>query len=144
MQVGDWGSWHRCTRTCGGGRMARLRSVTALPTGDGNQCPKLFETEICNPQPCPVQGPLATEPRDAGRGRGCVADCEVSEWRTVEWCKGPHACEGTQVRLRTITIVPHNGGTPCPPLYDVQTCANILPECRHRFPAARRRFFRRQ
>ena len=48
-----WGSWNKCSKTCGGGEKARSRSNTAQQYG-GKTCQGPHtETRTCNTQACP-------------------------------------------------------------------------------------------
>jgi hypothetical protein len=68
----------------------------------GGACPHTKETQICNTQSCAV-------------------NCEVSAWSG--WGACSKSCGGgEQVRSRTITRQPTNGGASCPVLSESQPC----------------------
>ncbi|QJR15636.1 thrombospondin type-1 domain-containing protein [Usitatibacter palustris] len=99
--VSGWGEWTQCTKTCGGGTRARVRTIVSAEKGA--QCPVLQERAACNTQACP--------PDEA---------CKVGEWGS--WSKCSVACGGgTQSRTRTI-IGRSSGTARCPSLVETQKC----------------------
>ena len=56
--VGDWGSWGKCTRECGGGTQTRERKIKyeakrgGVPCKDKKFDTHLQETQTCNVRPC--------------------------------------------------------------------------------------------
>lgn len=46
-QVGAWGGWSACSRTCGRGVQQRTRAIVVAPSGVGTPCPALYETRVC-------------------------------------------------------------------------------------------------
>ncbi len=48
--------WSECSKDCGGGLTARSRKVFREPQQDGEACPHLNETEVCNNMTCPFVG----------------------------------------------------------------------------------------
>ncbi len=56
--VGDWGSWGKCTRECGGGTQTRERKIKyeakrgGVPCRDKKFDTHLQETQTCNVRPC--------------------------------------------------------------------------------------------
>ncbi|CEM31478.1 unnamed protein product, partial [Vitrella brassicaformis CCMP3155] len=101
-EVGSWGNFSECSKSCGGGTRTRNRTVEVEPSDDGDQCPDLEETEECNTQPCKT-------------------DCTVSDWS--EWDKCSEECGGgTQSRTRTVVEPDQSGGAPCPELSEERAC----------------------
>jgi hypothetical protein len=103
-QVSPWTEWSTCSKACGGGTQMRTRTVTQPPTNGGRACPPLSETRACNTQPCAMP-----------------VDCQVSAW--TEWGMCSRTCGGgMQVRTRTVTQQPMNGGMACPALRESRPC----------------------
>ena len=51
---GTFGNWTFCTKSCGGGRTLRSRSVETQPLHGGKECQgEQIETKNCNEHPCP-------------------------------------------------------------------------------------------
>ena len=96
-----WGSWSKCSRTCGEGNNMRVRKVLKAAVGNG-YCPPTTESRICV-------------------ARGCVSDCKVSRW--TAWSKCTKTC-GNGHRKRSREILHPNlfSGRKCPPLMDVERC----------------------
>jgi len=51
-QVRQWGGWSICTKSCGGGKAWRKRSVDSFQQPGGQACPVLAESRACNPTAC--------------------------------------------------------------------------------------------
>ncbi|CEM22062.1 unnamed protein product, partial [Vitrella brassicaformis CCMP3155] len=101
-EVGGWGNFSECSKSCGGGTRTRNRTVEVEPSDGGEQCPDLEETEECNTQPCRT-------------------DCTVSDWSG--WDKCSEQCGGgTQSRTRTVVEPDQSGGAPCPELSEERAC----------------------
>lgn len=91
-----------CSKTCGGGMLAKTRDVMLHPIGDGAGCPPLSVTEDCNTQRCPV-------------------DCKMGEWGG--WSSCTAKCGGGVVeRVRDIKRQGVHGGKPCGVTEETQTC----------------------
>jgi len=94
--VSEWGSWTKCSHTCGGGRQSRVRTVLKAAANGGAACAGLSEQRECNKQHCPV-------------------DCMVSVWSSFGKCS--KTCGGgIQVATRSVLVAATNGGIPCPAL----------------------------
>mmetsp|Transcript_25160 Transcript_25160/g.72526 ORF Transcript_25160/g.72526 Transcript_25160/m.72526 type:complete len:487 (+) Transcript_25160:3-1463(+) len=90
----NWGRWSECTKTCGNGKMTRLRSVSVQKDFGGKPCDGLpQDTKACDSSPCP-------------------GVCEWSEWG--EWTKCTQTCGGgTRSRTRPKKSQAHDGGADC-------------------------------
>lgn len=98
-EVSDWTPWETCTKSCGGGKQSRTRTILTNPLHTGDQCPFLDDDRQCNVQPCPLS-------------------CEVSSWG------GWHPTVGGGVilsRERQVTTSPLHGGAACPTLSEQDT-----------------------
>jgi hypothetical protein len=51
--VSGWGDYGECSKTCGGGKKTRTRTVTQEKKNSGAACPALSEEADCNTQDCP-------------------------------------------------------------------------------------------
>jgi len=94
--VSEWGSWGKCSHTCGGGRQSRSRTVLKAAANGGAACAGLSEQRECNKQHCPV-------------------DCMVSVWSSFGKCS-KKCGGGIQVATRSVLVAATNGGIPCPAL----------------------------
>jgi hypothetical protein len=108
-QVSEWAPWATCSKSCGGGKQSRTRTILTNPLHSGDQCPFLLHDRQCNMQPC-------------------VIDCEVSAWG------GWHPTLGGGVvltRNRQITTPVAYGGQECPKLseQDAQLEASWNKQC---------------
>ena len=91
-----WSQWSVCSKTCGGGKMSRSRSVLQSTKFGGQICPLLFEEISCSTDGCPV-------------------DCVVTDF--TEWTQCTHTCGGgSQTKTRRIKQHPSYGGKECPVL----------------------------
>eukprot|EP01012_Entosiphon_sulcatum_P049575 TRINITY_DN6820_c0_g1_i6.p1 TRINITY_DN6820_c0_g1~~TRINITY_DN6820_c0_g1_i6.p1 ORF type:complete len:7637 (+),score=112.47 TRINITY_DN6820_c0_g1_i6:5459-28369(+) len=89
--VSAWSEWTNCTQACAGGTVQRTRTIVSNPQGE--VCPFVSESRVCNEQPCPV-------------------NCVLSAW-TV-WSACSRDCgSGTRRRVRTVSVMPAHGGSPC-------------------------------
>lgn len=91
-----WSGWSECSVTCGGGTRTRTRNCTnPVPMGGGKDCSDIGEPvqeQECNNQTCEL-------PIDGGYTR----------WTTWSTCS--KTCgKGTQIRFRSCTDPPPNGG----------------------------------
>jgi len=108
--VSSFDNWSACSKSCGVGVKSRSRTVLLKPTTDGTACPALYETQVCDQQPCAL-------------------DCQVSEWTAFSVCT--KTCQdvsdpGTQTRSRMILSMDAHGGKPCPALRESNAC-NTIP-----------------
>jgi len=90
-----WSDWPACSKSCGGGQMARNRSVTVQAASGGKQCEGSPQEEVS----CGVVG--------------CPVNCEWTEWGA--WADCTRTCGGgrsSRSRLRALEAA--NGGQDCP------------------------------
>jgi len=94
-----------CTLPCGTGKMKKTRVNISPKKGAGSDCfDNLSEKTVdCNTQVCPP------------------VNCAVSDWYAWSDCSKPCG-GGTQTQSKTVITPSANGGTPCPPLTQEQTC----------------------
>eukprot|EP01054_Gregarina_sp_Poly1_P007313 Gregarina_sp_Poly_1__7312@NODE_401_length_8884_cov_129_699331_g327_i0_p1_GENE_NODE_401_length_8884_cov_129_699331_g327_i0NODE_401_length_8884_cov_129_699331_g327_i0_p1_ORF_typecomplete_len2342_score300_69TSP_1/PF00090_19/0_00028TSP_1/PF00090_19/6_5e13TSP_1/PF00090_19/3e07TSP_1/PF00090_19/6_6e07TSP_1/PF00090_19/9_3e11TSP_1/PF00090_19/6_7e10TSP_1/PF00090_19/1_8e04TSP_1/PF00090_19/1_8e04Notch/PF00066_17/1_6e03Notch/PF00066_17/1_2e03Notch/PF00066_17/8_1e03Notch/PF00066_17/1_2e04Notch/PF00066_17/3_2e len=106
-ELGGWTDWSPCNVPCGEGVSTRRREVLSVPIGlRANDCDDHAQSVSCFQ-------------------RSCAVDCEVTEWSEFDECSA--SCGGgEQKRVRDIIVPAANGGTPCPPLWDIQQC-NVEP-----------------
>jgi hypothetical protein len=98
-----WSQWAApCSKSCGGGKRARTRSVVSDVMNGGAECGALTHIDNCNTKPCPV-------------------DCKVSSWGSFSACSGTCG-EGKKHRTRTFVAPRMFGGNACPALYDEWEC----------------------
>jgi len=90
-----------CTKSCGGGTQILTRNVVVHPNG-GSACPPLKMERSCNDQKCPV-------------------NCEMADWG--EWSGCSAECGGGVIeRTRGVKVEMENGGKPCEPGSQSETC----------------------
>jgi hypothetical protein len=98
-QVSEWSDWAACSKVCGGGTGTRARQVLTEAAHDGDACPVLTETQVCNMGDCDPQ-------------------CELDDWSG--WSACSRVCKyamdmpvGQQHRLREVKMAPEGEGG-CP------------------------------
>lgn len=92
-EVSEYGSWGRCSKTCGGGVQKKARVIVVQPGWGGEACPLLEESRACNTGACPV-------------------DCRLTLWGPWSDCSKP--CDhGTRTRTRRVATVEAHGGKQC-------------------------------
>ena len=64
--IGTWGAWNSCSKSCGTGYQKRTRS-NMQPVDGGKACPHSAETRQCN-------------------RHSCAVDCRVGNWRNWSTC----------------------------------------------------------
>jgi hypothetical protein len=101
-KVTGWSGWLQCNAECGGGYRERMRTTIVDAQYDGNPCPHLLETKICNEHPCPIH-------------------CVVSSWLTWGACTATCG-SGLKHRTRTILVNSAFQGNACPTLHDSTAC----------------------
>jgi len=92
--VGAWGLWGSCSKTCGTGVKKRIRQGNG-PFHGGAPCPGLLEhEEKCNGFACPI-------------------DCSWGAWGA--WGQCSKTCGGgLKLKQRSYLPMAHNGGKACP------------------------------
>jgi len=109
--VSKWGKYSKCTKTCGGGRMTRTRTVSVASAAKGRVCPSLKSSEVCGMRKCPVD---------------CV---HIKVWTKYSACT--KTCGGgVQSKQRSVITQASAGGKACQKkaifserLCNVQKCA---------------------
>jgi hypothetical protein len=97
--VTDFGMWSTCTKTCGGGKQTRGRSIKAHTNRfGGKSCPPLTQTRTCAKQSCPidcVQGPWS---KWTACTKTCGRGAKKSHWRKTlrAAANGGLACGATR------------------------------------------------
>lgn len=90
---GEYDEWGLCSSTCGGGFQSRALQITTPEQFGGAPCTNLFETQICNTNPCPV-------------------DCQGTQ---MPWGDCSKTCgTGIQTSRYVITFPAQFGGCECP------------------------------
>ena len=101
-QMGHWGPWGACSRTCGGGSQKRKRIPITKAAAGGTACGRWTDTRTCAPENCPV-------------------DCEVSAWTGWDACSA--TCGGgSQTRRRDEIVTAAFGGKACPVFFETAAC----------------------
>jgi hypothetical protein len=100
--VSAWSSWSRCSSDCGGGMSGRTRTIEQTPSMNGNKCPHLSMSQLCNVQSCPVH-------------------CRVSAWSSWGSCSSDCG-GGMRTREREVVINADFGGDTCPAIEESQPC----------------------
>ena len=103
-----WSDWGACSKTCGGGKQRRTRSILQHPKNSGNKCEASEQTQSCNTQPCPI-------------------DCVLSDWkyRSYWGCTGDCGGRpGTRLQTKEIVTAPKWGGNPCGTRYHRSVSCN--------------------
>ena len=121
-QVGDWGPWSSCTKSCGGGEESRTRPVTIHPAKGGAACPPLAETRVCNPQPANACGGCGSLPGSPGQDCGACGKFVCAGNERLR-CEDPgQTCEDHDAACGT----PPDG---CGGALDCGRCADALTSC---------------
>merc|ERR1711907_287744 len=108
--MSEWGSWSKCTRSCGVGIQSRLRQELTSAKYGGKPCGLLSQHQLCGMRNCPV-------------------DCEVTPWGTWGACNKkcidrsvPNVVLGKRKRVRMIMTTTSDGGKQCPSLLETAPC----------------------
>jgi hypothetical protein len=92
-QMGDWGEWSVCTKSCAKGVHHRSRKILVHPQHGGEPCGNVLSMNFCNTQPCPI-------------------DCVLSDWSAFSECS--HTClRGLKRRSRIVMTEATHGGRHC-------------------------------
>jgi len=101
-EVSGWSDWTPCSKSCGGGKTKRTRTITRQPANGGAQCPPLVEEDDCNEEECPT-------------------NCEMGQWGPWSTCSA--SCGGgVETRTRVIKTPACNGGAECGPTQETRPC----------------------
>jgi len=93
-KAADWGSWSRCTATCGGGTQTRTRYLETAAQNGGLPCTEsLKEVDHCADVQCESPG----------------RDCVLGSWS--EWSACNDALQ--QTRHRAVDVSPSGSGSTC-------------------------------
>jgi len=101
-QMGNFGYWTSCTKTCGVGSQSAYRSVRVSPAYGGKKCESSQKTQKCNTAKC-------------------ATNCAVSAW--TAWSKCGKTCGSSKrTRTRVVTVKAANGGSCLNALTDYMDC----------------------
>ena len=106
--LSPWASWGACSKSCGGGRQTRTRTVEQPAIYGGRACAALASSQSCAIADCAV-------------------DCHVSPWETCTDCVASCGLS-TRVCERRVIAPPQLGGRACPPLAENRACPT-KPSC---------------
>jgi hypothetical protein len=85
--------WSKCSKTCGGGKMSRIRTIFQPAANGGKKCGARKQVKQCNTENCPV-------------------DCEIAKWGAFGACSV--SCSiGHYTRSREVLQEPKFGGKAC-------------------------------
>ncbi|CAE7689352.1 SPON1, partial [Symbiodinium necroappetens] len=102
----QWGSWGRCSLSCGSGRYERMRRIERRSDPGGLPCSGAsLENGACNNGPC--------QP----------TDCRLGDWSSWSECDVLHP---QRFRRRNVEVAPSNGGRACDK-YLIQTVPCFAP-----------------
>jgi len=89
---GNYGSWSKCTKTCGGGKKSRTRKCdNPKPANGGSQCSGSdTQTVSCSTNTCPVNGGWG----NYGSWSGCSKTCGGGEKTRTRKCDNPEPAHG--------------------------------------------------
>ncbi|CEM40094.1 unnamed protein product [Vitrella brassicaformis CCMP3155] len=105
-ELADWHSEGACSKTCGGGKMTRTRTVIAPPGNGGAGCGPLTKTAKCNTDPCPI-------------------DCVLGNFS--DWTDCSATCGGGLMsRQREVIREARHNGSPCVGTEETRQC-NVDP-----------------
>jgi hypothetical protein len=100
--LAKWGSWSKCSKTCGGGKKTRSRKIVSRAYF-GGACGKTYESE----EGCAT--------------KKCAVHCVMSEW--MPWSKCSRTCgRGVRGRSRHILVEPKHNGNECDSLSEAEYC----------------------
>jgi hypothetical protein len=102
-EVGGWGQYQPCSKSCGFGHKRRQRQIVKTAAHGGSDCPALVEQAVCHTRDCPI-------------------DCTVTDWSVWTSCHSTFRSACAQKRTRKVKRVSVNGGKECPALQVWRTC----------------------
>ncbi|CAJ1411111.1 unnamed protein product [Effrenium voratum] len=103
----QWGSWGRCSVSCGSGRHERMRRIQRKSDPGGLSCSgSQLENGACNYGDCQA------------------TDCRLSEWSAWSECEAIHS---QRFRRRSVEVAPSNGGGDCGDEFLIETVACYAP-----------------
>jgi len=124
--VSAWTAFGTCSKSCGGGTQSRTKDITTAPSFGGAACSAQFESRACNTHGCPDN--CAVSEWGGGRRltstkKAATGTSDSTGTRSFGLCS--KTCGGgVQRRVRSITVVPKNGGDVCPALEETEGCNN--------------------
>jgi len=100
--VSEFGQFSTCSKTCGGGKRTRSRTILQHAEGGGYTCPSLEQVEDCSALSCPVH-------------------CQVGAWSS--WSSCSKSCgTGQSKKMRRVGVDAGWGGAECPALIEFKQC----------------------
>mmetsp|Transcript_5820 Transcript_5820/g.13861 ORF Transcript_5820/g.13861 Transcript_5820/m.13861 type:complete len:1591 (+) Transcript_5820:108-4880(+) len=109
-ELSDWLDWGHCDKTCGGGEMARFRSVVQRAEGGGQACEgELAESMGCGAGDCPAEA------------------CKLADWSEWDSCTSLAGQPRLQTYRQRVVAEPGNGGEGCVgELMETKECHNTV------------------
>eukprot|EP00927_Polykrikos_kofoidii_P061549 TRINITY_DN56385_c0_g1_i1.p1 TRINITY_DN56385_c0_g1~~TRINITY_DN56385_c0_g1_i1.p1 ORF type:complete len:1627 (-),score=229.91 TRINITY_DN56385_c0_g1_i1:395-5275(-) len=114
-ELGSWGQWSLCSKTCGNGQTHRSRTIEVQSVDGGRPCAgNTAETAPCGEIDCSLD---LSQP----------GNCQLSSWS--EWSACSSDCgQGVEKRTRTVVQLAQEGGMGCNAETDeLRPCPHALP-----------------